>query len=412
MPRWRQATRTDLLLAITAGAPVAALSLYMAFVSMPVGRAAPLGLGVLIAHAALAARRTAPLASYGVVCVAFALQAAASGLFLILPSALVFPVAVYSLGVHAVRRAAAPGLAVAAIAAVLAGLRFVADSSVTAAGLRPNPIPVCGLLLATVVAAWSFGLYRRTQLAYLALLEERTRQAATEQEERARRAILDERTRIARDMHDVIAHSLSVILSQAKGGQFLVRTEPERAAEVLATIENVGRLALTDTRGLLGILRSPEPGRVPAQGGSGENGAHETREPQPGLRDLPQLLDRVRAAGLTISHHEEGSARHVSPGAELAVFRTVQESLTNTAKHAGPVARAEVRFNWTRDSLVVTVRDRGGRGGRGVDSKGTGLGLVGMRERITAVGGSLSAGLDGDGFLVTARLPYDVEKAA
>ncbi|MEV0156291.1 histidine kinase [Micromonospora sp. NPDC050686] len=390
MARWTG--RGAPLLSVLVGFSVAALSLVMAFMSLPGGRAVPLGLGVLGAHAALLARRAAPRAAFGVVCVALAVQAAASGLFLIMPSVLVFPSAIYSLGIYASRRFAAAGLAVAAVAAVLAALRLVNDPSVTAAGLRPNPFLVCGLLVAVVVAAWILGLYRRTQLAYLALLEERSRQAAAEQEERARRAVLDERNRIARDMHDVVAHSLSVILSQAKGGQFLVRNQPERAAEILATIENAGRLALTDMRGLLGVLRSAEPDS-------------ESREPQPGLRDLPQLLDRVRAAGLPVSHHEQGLARPVTPGAELAIFRTVQEALTNTVKHAGPDGRAVVTVSWAVDGLSVTVRDRGNRDGV---PAGTGHGLIGMRERISAAGGSLSAGPADGGFLVTARLPYAV----
>ncbi|RGC65378.1 Sensor histidine kinase DesK [Micromonospora sp. MW-13] len=386
--------RTDILLATVIGAPVAALSVFMAFVSAPGTRAWLVAVSLIVAHAALAARRVSPAASFGVVCAAFAMQTAVTGMFLVLPSTLVFPVALYSVCAFGSRRVVALALGAGVVGAVLVTVRFVHDGSVTAAGLRPDPFLVSGLLLAVVVAAWSLGLRRRTQLAYLAVLRERARHVAAEREERARRAVREERARITREMHDVIAHSLSVIISQAKGGRYAARSDPDRASNVLSTIEETGRHALADMRGLLGVLRSGETN----DDGPGQ-------EPQPALRDLPELLDRVRAAGLPVHHREHGTTRRLSPVAELAVFRVVQEALTNIIKHAGPTARAEVEFAWAPDGLTVTVRDRGPER-RPVQESGHGL--TGMRERIAAVGGSISAEPAlGGGFLVTARLPYD-----
>jgi signal transduction histidine kinase len=259
--------------------------------------------------------------------------------------------------------------------------------------LRPNPFLVCGLLVAVVVAAWSLGMFRRTQLAYVAVLRERARHAVAEREESARRAVLDERARIAREMHDVIAHSLSVIISQAKGGQYAAQGDPVRATAILSTIEETGRHALGDMRGLLGVLHA---------GGSGDG---PPRQPQPTLGDLPELLERVRVAGLPVCHRERGTVHRLSPVAELAVFRVVQEALTNTIKHAGPGASAEVEFVWAPDALTVTVRDDG------PDRRppaGSGHGLTGMRERLAAIGGSVTAGPGArEGFQVTARLPAD-----
>jgi signal transduction histidine kinase len=386
--------RVDVLLAATVGAPVAALSVFMAVVSVPGSRAVAVAVSLTVAHAALAARRVAPVASFGAVCAAFTAQIAVTGMFLILPSTLVFPVALYSVCAYGSRRVAGLALGAGICGAVLATVRFTHDGSVTAAGLRPSPFLVSGLLLAVVVAGWSLGLLHRARLSYLAVLRERARLLAADREERARRAVHEERTRIAREMHDVIAHSLSVIINQAKGGRYAARSDPGRAGDILATIEETGRHALADMRGLLGVLRSGE---------TNDDGLGQ--QPQPALRDLPELLDRVRAAGLPVHHREHGTTHRLSPVAELAVFRVVQEALTNTIKHAGDTARAEVEFTWAPDGLTVTVRDHGPER-RPVEESGHGL--IGMRERIAAVGGSISAEpASGGGFLVTARLPYD-----
>jgi signal transduction histidine kinase len=400
--RWTRThpRQADILTAALVGVPLVPLSLFVVLVSAPrPWPAVVLGVAVVVAHVAIAFRRVSPLASFVVVCGAFAAQTLASGLFVTVPSVVVFPLSLYSYCAWG-RRPSAPavGLAAGAVGAAVVTVRFALDPSVKAAHLQPSPWLVFALLVAVVLAAWSLGLLRRFQLAYVALLQERARRAEADRAERARWAVLEERARIAREMHDVVAHSLSVIISQARGGRYAAGANPDRAGQVLGTIEETGRQALTDMRGLLGMLRS-----------GGWAGDHDGLGPQPTLRELPELLDRVRAAGLPVHHSEQGTARPLSPAAELAVFRLVQEALTNTIKHAGPAAQAEVRLVWAADELTVTVRDDGqGPPPRdGSSGGGGGHGLLGLRERLAAVGGTLSAGpVPGGGFLVQTRLPY------
>ncbi|NRQ40494.1 sensor histidine kinase [Nonomuraea sp. NN258] len=361
----------DLVFALVTGVPLVSLSVVVATLSVPGVRAAVLVAACLVAHAGLVFRRDPR--GLLVIAAAFGVQAAVTGLFLVLPSVAVFPIALYSCTAYATRvLPLAVGLAGAGVAAA----RFATDTSVTAAHLGPSPWLLLALLVAVVVGAWGFGLYRRTQLAYVELLEERTRAVA----EQAAQA---ERARIAREMHDVVAHSLSVIVAQARGGRFAA----DRAADVLATVEETGRRALTDMRALVGVLRA-----------EGE------LEPQPGLDDLPDLLRRTREAGLRAELTVAGGPRPIPPTAELTVYRVVQEALTNTLKHANRTAKAEVTLDWTPDALVVTVSDDGRDRG---DGDGLGNGLAGMRERLVAVGGTLSVGSGQEGgFRVLARLPY------
>ncbi|WP_181799408.1 sensor histidine kinase [Kitasatospora acidiphila] len=256
------------------------------------------------------------------------------------------------------------------------------------------PVILFGFLLAIVLVAFSLGRFRRIHLAYVAELEHRAVRAEAEREERAHRATLDERARIAREMHDLIAHTLAVIVSQARGGQYAARAKPERAAEVLGTIEEAGRQALEDMRGLLGVLR-----------GSEDDGGF---SPQPDLTQLPELLKRVRGLGLDIDLTETGTPHRLTPTAELAVYRLVQEALTNTLKHAGPGARSEVRFCWSAETVVIEVSDNGRGPG---PSDGAGHGLVGMRERMAVAGGTVRTGAGPNGgFLVSARLPRRAER--
>ncbi|MDP9869493.1 MULTISPECIES: sensor histidine kinase [Streptosporangium] len=366
MPR-----RADLALAFVVGVPLLSLSVVMAVLSVPGVRAALLVGACLVAHAALAYRRE--VWAFFLVATAFAVQAAVTGLFLMLPSVAVFPIAVYSCTVYGRRF---PPLAAGLAGAGAAAYRFAHDPSVTAAHLGPDPWLLLGLLASMVMATWGFGLYRRTQLAYVALLEEQAEASAA-------RATLAERARIAREMHDVVAHALAVIVAQARGGRFA----PERAAEVLATVEETGRRALTEMRGLVGVLRTDTAPLAPS----------------PGLADLSALLSAASVAGPV----ETGTAGSIGPAAELVAYRVVQEALTNTLKHAGPAATAAVHVDWTPDALVVTVTDDGASCGT---ADGQGNGLAGMRERMSAVGGTLEAGpREEGGFAVVARLPYRKE---
>lgn len=361
--------------------------------------AAQLGCAAAV-HVALAFRRGAPAVSFGVASVALAVSELLPGLSRetpFLPSAIAYPVALYSFCAYGGRRAPLLGALVGTAGAVLISGRAVAEAGPgtrSEAETLLNSALLLGFLLAVVVASWSLGVFRTVRSVYLAALEERARLAEAEREDRVRRAARDERARIAREMHDVVAHSLSVIVSQAQGGAYVAADQPERAARALDTIAETGREALADMRGLLGVLRAdpdaPDTEAAPA-------------DPQPSLADLPDLVARVRDAGLSVSLAETGAPRRLGAATGLAAYRLVQESLTNTLKHAGPAARAEVRLEWTQEELVVEVTDDGD--GPGADNGG-GQGLVGMRERVTVVGGVAEAGpRPGGGFAVAARFP-------
>ena len=206
----------------------------------------------------------------------------------------------------------------------------------------------------------------------------------------AQLAAAAERARIAREMHDVVAHTLSVVVAQADGGRFAARTDPEAAARTLDTIADVSRSALTEMRGLLGLLRDSD-GEV-AMG------------PQPSLDDIPTLVAAMREGGLDIAYVTTGTPRPLPIGAGLVLYRVAQEALTNVLKHAGPGVRAFVQLTWEPADAVLTIGDDGrGAAARG---DGSGQGIVGMQERVTIFGGTLTAGpRAGGGFVVRARLP-------
>jgi signal transduction histidine kinase len=209
-----------------------------------------------------------------------------------------------------------------------------------------------------------------------------------------RLAATAERARIARELHDVVAHSLSVVIAQADGGLYAGRTEPAAATGALEAIGATGRQALTDMRALLGVLRE-DGGQVYA--------------PQPDVAAIPGLVEDVRASGLDVDLIEEGSPQQLPTGPQLAAYRIVQESLTNVLKHAGPASRAWVRLHWRADSLELSVVDDGRGASAALDAApdGAGQGLRGMRERATLHGGHLEAGPRvGGGFGVHAALPY------
>lgn len=237
--------------------------------------------------------------------------------------------------------------------------------------------------------AYTLGTSARARRDRIAMLEERARRLAEEQEVAATR----ERERIAREVHDVLAHSMSLVVVQAEAGPVAVRSDPGKAEEVFDTISSTAREALAQLRRALGVLRSPEP----------------AREPQPDLDALPALVERVRrGAGLAATLVEDGDRRPVPPDLAATAYRIVQESLTNTVKHAA-ASQAWVRLEWRDGALRLEVRDDGrgpAPGGARGGARG-GHGLIGMRERVTAAGGELTcgAGPGGAGFRVTATLP-------
>jgi signal transduction histidine kinase len=295
-------------------------------------------------------------------------------------SQVAFPVAVYSVGRFSNTR---PGLA--ALATGLAGA-FVASYVwlLEFDQLTPSAFTSYVLfIVAVVVTAWALGTLGRIRRAYVDALVERGEQIRREAAQQVALAASDERTRIAREMHDVVAHGLSTIVVQADGARYAASRDPRLAAETLETIAATGRASLTEMRHTLGLLRSDEGVEL---------------RPQPGIADL---------AGLVVGDDIEATlpdpATPVSDGVALTAYRVVQEALTNVRKHAGPDVR--VRVVVTIDDVATVLVEDDGRGAAGA-AGGNGLGLVGMRERVTAHGGTLDAGpRAGGGWRVAARLP-------
>ncbi len=240
------------------------------------------------------------------------------------------------------------------------------------------------------------GLYVGTRRAYLAALRDRAQRLERERDQNGALAAAVERARIAREMHDSVAHSLTVIVALSDGALAAIARAPAEASEAIQDVSRTAREALAETRRLFGVLRA----------GSGP----ELRQPLPGLADLDDLLGRVRAAGLPVRYERGGSAADLPAGLQLAVFRLVQEALTNTMKHAGPGASATVRLQLTPAEVCVEVEDDGAGGGRAAGPAGGGL--TGMRERVSAFGGELDCGpRQPRGWRVTARLHPDAAAA-
>jgi signal transduction histidine kinase len=241
-----------------------------------------------------------------------------------------------------------------------------------------------------LAASWVFGDNLGTRRAYMRALEERAERLERDQEAERARAVAEEQARIGRELHDVIAHNVSVMVVQAAAANDVFDTRPERAREALRAIEAIGRSALTELRRLLGYV----------------HGDDTSYAPQPGLDQLGELLAQVRSAGLAVDVRVDGVPRPLPAGVDLSAYRVVQEALTNTLKHAH-ATRADVDLRYTAGELVVQVRDDGvGRG----NGAGAGRGLVGMRERIGLFGGSLDAApAPGGGFVVAVRFPLGAD---
>ncbi|WP_424190328.1 sensor histidine kinase [Actinokineospora sp. G85] len=269
----------------------------------------------------------------------------------------------------------------------------------TVAWVFPRVAVTEAVLLFSVIAIvfalhWALGEFAGARRAYHVEVERRLDLLETERDQQARIAVAEERARIARELHDVVAHAVSVIVVQADGAAYAVRSQPELAEKALETISGTGREALTELRRLLGVLRS-------------ENSETE-RVPQPGTRSLSELADRVRATGVPVRLDLSGELDSLPAGIGLGIYRIVQEALTNTIKHAGVGAKVKVSVLRVGDHVELDVVDRGP--GRAVVpglTSGGGNGLIGMRERASVFGGSLNAGPlpEGGGWQVRAVLP-------
>jgi signal transduction histidine kinase len=243
---------------------------------------------------------------------------------------------------------------------------------------------------AFIAVAWATGFILSRRTAHARELAERAVQLEREHQEAAERAVAGERQRIARELHDVIAHSVSVMTVQAGAVRRLLQPEQERERQALEAVETTGREALTEMRRLVGLLR--------------EKGAMPEFAPQPGMATIDSLLDGVRAAGLPVELEIDGDPRELPPGVDLAAYRVVQEALTNALKYAGP-AHAWVVVRWHGGALELEVANDGRGDG---DGTGGGHGLAGMRERVSLYGGEIESGpRDGGGYIVRARLPLE-----
>ncbi|MEV5159475.1 sensor histidine kinase [Streptomyces sp. NPDC053728] len=289
--------------------------------------------------------------------------------------------------------------------------RLALGCSLSAAGLSrlrwPDEAPGGGwvqsvgyVVIMTVpfVLAWVLGDSIRTRRAYFSQLEERAARLEREREAQSKVAVAAERARIARELHDVVAHNVSVMVVQADGAAYVMDASPDQARQALETISGTGRQALAEMRRLLGVLRT---------GDSQESGEY---VPQPDVEQIEELVGKVRETGLAVDFKIEGTPRPLPSGVELTAYRIVQEALTNTRKHGGPDAGASVRLVYFDDGLGLLVEDDG-RGSPhelyedgGAD--GAGQGMIGMRERVGMVGGTLDAGpRQGGGFRISALLP-------
>lgn len=329
-------------------------------------------------------RRRHPWPVFLVVAAASALQAALYDEPTV--GQLAFPVAVYSVARWAPRWQGVAALLVGYAGALVAATRWLFGFG--AGDLTPgNLAPYTVTIGAIVTAAWALGWAAQSRERYVASLVARAEQAERMAEREVELAARDERSRIAREMHDVVAHGLSVIVVQADGARYAAAKDPAVAVGTLETISAAGREALTEMRRLLGLLREGDTGVAP----------------QPGLDDVRHLVDEARAAGTRVTADLPEPAPDVPDGVGLAAYRIVQEALTNVRKHAGPDAAVDVRVA-VGAAVVIDVRDDGR--GAAAHADGRGLGLVGMRERAAVHGGTLEAGpAPGGGFAVSARLP-------
>ncbi|EZP42190.1 histidine kinase [Micrococcus luteus] len=377
-----------------------------------------------------AVRRVRPVASAAVVTAAAVLHLLAGPEFSL--SLLMVPLTVYNLAANAPRSVSVAGLLLGLVGGVANGVKvwlfpaqFVTPDGLT---VRSPAEPLAMVIMAigcglVVLTAWAFGDVVRNRRLAVRALEDRAHRLEVQSRQERELAAADERSHIAREMHDIVAHSLQVIISQADGARYAAAAKPALAVTALETIGQTGRSALADMRQLLGVLRetgetvagvpgvTDDDARRPAADASPDGrGARlpPGRRPQPRLADLPALVETMRLSGLEVSLLETGTPRRALPaGGELAAYRIVQEALTNTLRHGGPDADAFVTLAWTARGLDLQIDDDGRGAAADPATRGSGQGLRGAAERTALFGGTLETGPRvGTGYRVSAHLPY------
>ena len=377
-----------------------------------------------------AVRRVRPVASAAVVTAAAVLHLLAGPEFSL--SLLMVPLTVYNLAANAPRSVSVAGLLLGLVGGVANGVKvwlfpaqFVTPDGLTVRSpAEPLAMVImaigCGLM---VLTAWAFGDVVRNRRLTVRALEDRAHRLEVQSRQERELAAADERSHIAREMHDIVAHSLQVVISQADGARYAAAAKPALAVTALETIGQTGRSALADMRQLLGVLRetgetvagvpgvTDDDARRPAADASPDGRGTRLppgRRPQPRLADLPALVETMRLSGLEVSLLETGTPRRALPaGGELAAYRIVQEALTNTLRHGGPDADAFVTLAWTARGLDLQIDDDGCGAAADPATRGSGQGLRGAAERAALFGGTLETGPRvGTGYRVSAHLPY------
>lgn len=397
----------------------------------------------LLLLAPLPWRRSRPLAS-AITVYSVALVHLLAGYLVIFPADFAVLVALYSVTVYGPRWAHRTAIVSSLVGAVVLGVALGLLSG-RLADLATMVFFTSAFGGMTFLAVWAFGLVRRSRRETIAALVDRAERLEVERDQQAQIATAAERARIAREMHDIVAHSLSVVIAQADGGRYAAAHDPEAATRALATVSETGRAALADMRRLLGVLRS-EPPRVVVPPGAavGPSGtlalpsgraagtppdgspygpaapghpapasaatAALERAPQPDTADLETLVAQVRDSGMRVSFVRVGQARPLPPGAGLTVYRVCQEALTNVLKHAGPDPEVTVVVRWGAATLDLEVEDDGRGASTSAaarqDARPGGYGVLGMRERAALFGGSVQVGpRAGGGFRVHLRIP-------
>ncbi|MEU8261590.1 sensor histidine kinase [Micromonospora sp. NPDC048999] len=343
----------------------------------------PVVVSTLVAALVLALRRLAPLATAVVVAVAITAPMLATPLtFTLWGGFLPLLIATYSVARHSERTPAWLGVAATATTVVVVMLRNPDAGTV-------SNIPFAAVPFVIVLVA---GRVLRARARSHSDDRARAQRLEAEREEAIQVALAEERSRIARELHDIVAHCVSVMVVQAGAAEDLLDRDPAKAHAPLRSVQETGRQAVGELGRMLGLLRG--------------EGTRLALKPQPGTADLAELVDHMAGIGLPVKLTVEGPAHPLPPGVDLAVYRIVQEALTNALKHAAPTT-AHVMVHYDEQSVRVNVRDTGRTGAvTGPDPNGVGHGLLGMRERVGLYGGTLEAGHASDGgFAVAARLP-------